>query len=289
MNKSELELTVVVPVSRMAGKLDLFKKWILFAQDKPIFVVVIHDWRDEETESELVNFLYSLPNEKAKFISGKFGSPGATRNQAREFVQTNWVAYWDSDDLPNVDAVLAAIGKSEKGDEVLIGSFEAMDLNKGTRRTYSLPMDWRLGVATNPGLWRMIFRRELLEKMKFSDLLMGEDQLFIANIDVFSRNTRVFHEIFYAYQIMVDQQATRSRNSLKDLKRCLTQFSEAISEVTNLNKDYYQIMYLKQIFSSIRHLPLEDRRFAWRKLLDFVKDNGVLNTLRYFAKIIHGR
>lgn len=288
MFRSEFDLTVVVPVSRMAGKLELLKKWILLAQHKPIYVVVIHDWRDKETELELVSFIKSLPNESVKFISGKFGSPGITRNQAKEFINTNWVAYWDSDDFPNLDAVLAAIKQSENDDEVLIGSFKTENFENGNTSTQIIPVKWKLSVATNPGLWRMIFRQEILQNLAFSDLLMGEDQLFIAELDIFKRKTRVFQDIFYTYQIMFEQQATRSPTSLTDLKRCLIYFREAISVTTGSNKDYYQIMYLKQIISAIKHLLLRDKLFALGKLFHFAKANGLVLTLRFLVRIRHG-
>jgi hypothetical protein len=289
MFRGKFDLTVVVPVSRMAGKLELLKKWILLAQHKPIRVVVIHDWRDEETELELASFIKSLPNESVKFISGKFGSPGMTRNQAKEYIHTDWVAYWDSDDFPNIDGVLTAIKKSGNEDEVLIGSFETKNFENGNTSEQILPFEWKLSVATNPGLWRMIFKAEILQNLAFSDLLMGEDQLFIAELDIFNRRIRVFQDIFYTYQIMFEQQATRSPTSLMDLKRCLIYFSEAISTTADLNKKYYQVMYLKQIISAIKYLLLRDKLFALGKLLHFAKANGVVGTLRFLARIRNGR
>ena len=289
MFRSEFDLTVVVPVSRMAGKLELLKKWILLAQHKPIFVVVIHDWRDKETELELVSFIKSLPNESVKFISGKFGSPGVTRNQAKEFIHTDWVAYWDSDDFPYLDTVLNAIKKCEKDDEVLIGSFETKNFEDGNTCEQILPLEWKLSVATNPGLWRMIFRGEILQNLAFSDLLMGEDQLFIAELDIFNRKIRVFRDIFYTYQIMFEHQATRSPSSLVDLKRCLIYFGEAISSTADSNKKYYQIMYLKQIISAIKYLDLRNKLFALGKLFHFAKVNGVVRTLKVLARVRNGR
>jgi len=289
MFRSEFDLTVVVPVSRMAGKLDLLKKWILLAQHKPIFVVVIHDWRDEETELELVSFIKTLPNHSVKFISGKFGSPGKTRNQGHEFIDTDWVAYWDSDDFPNLDTVLSAIKQSEIDDEVLIGSFVTKNFENGNICEQILPVEWKFSVATNPGLWRMIFRKEILQNLAFTDLLMGEDQLFIAELDIFNRRVRVFQDIFYTYQIMFEQQATRRPTSLMDLKRCLIYFGGAISTTADLNKKYYQVMYLRQIISAIKYLLLRDKLFALGKLLHFAKANGVVRTLRFLARIQNGR
>lgn len=288
MFRNKFDLTVVVPVSRMAGKLDLLKKWILIAQQRPIFVIVIHDWRDDETQLELDSFLKSLPNEGVKFISGKFGSPGITRNQAKEFIKTNWVVYWDSDDFPHLDTVLAAIKHSENDDEVLIGSFETKNLQNGTTNEQMLPANWKLSVATNPGLWRMVFRREILQNLVFSDLLMGEDQLFIAELDLFNRKVRIFQDIFYTYMIMFELQATRTPTSLMDLNRCLIYFDEAISVSASVNKDYYQIMYLKQIISAIKHLLLRDKLFALGKLFHFAKTNGPVTTLRFLMRIRYG-
>ena len=289
MHKTTFDLTVVVPVSRMAGKLELFKKWVSSAQKKSIYVVIVHDWRDEETELELTNFLGSLDEKNFKFITGDFGSPGVARNQAREFIQTNWVAFWDSDDYPNLDAILGAINKSEIEDEILIGGFETKNFKNGITRTQALLKEWKMSVALNPGLWRMIFKRDILEEFEFSDLIMGEDQLFMAKLDIFNRRVRVFQDIFYTYQIMLTQQATRSRSSLKDLKRCLLQFNKTISGITDLNKGYYQIMYVKQIITSVKHLPFADKLFALSKLTLFIKENGAVTTFRILVRISHGR
>lgn len=288
MHKTTFDLTVVVPVSRMAGKLELFKKWVSSAQEKSIYVVVVHDWRDEETELELINFLGSLADKNFKFISGKFGSPGMARNQAREYIQTNWVTFWDSDDCPNLDAILGAINESEFGDDILIGSFETRDFKNGVTRTQAFLSEWEVSVALNPGLWRMIFKRNILEEFEFSDLLMGEDQLFLAKLDIFNRRVRVFQDIFYTYQIMLTQQATRNRSSLKDLKRCLIQFNIAISGITDSSKGYYQIMYVKQIITSVKHLPFADKLFALSKLALFIKENGALTTFRILVRISRG-
>jgi hypothetical protein len=273
----------------MAGKLELFKEWVSSAQTKPIYVVVVHDWRDEDTELELSNFLATLVDQKYKYISGKFGSPGLARNQAREFIQTKWVTFWDSDDFPNLDAILSAIYESEINDDILIGSFETKDFNNGATRTQALLSEWKMSVALNPGLWRMIFKRDILEGLEFSDLLMGEDQLFMAKLDIFSRRVRVFQEIFYTYQIMFTQQATQSRSSQKDLTRCLLQFKQAIPEIADLNKGYYQIMYVKQIISSVKYLSLGDKLFALSKLALFAKENGAITTFRYLVRIRRGR
>ena len=289
MHNTTFDLTVVVPVSRMAGKLKLFKEWVSFAQDKPIYLVVVHDWRDEETEIELINFLESLPHKNFKFISGDFGSPGVARNQAREFIQTNWVAFWDSDDYPNLDAILRAINESEVDDEILIGSFETKNFKNGAIRKQALLKEWKISVALNPGLWRMIFKRDILVDFEFSDLLMGEDQLFMAKLDIFNKRVKVFQDIFYTYQIMLTQQATRSRSSLKDLKRCLLAFNKAISGITDLNKGYYQIMYVKQIITSVKHLPVVDKLFVLIKLALFVKENGALTIFRILVRINRGR
>jgi hypothetical protein len=74
-----------------------------------------------------------------------------------------------------------------------------------------------------------------------------------------------------------------------DLKRCLIYFGEAIATTADLNKKYYQVMYLKQIISAIKHLLLRDKLFALGKLLHFAKVNGMVRTLRFLARIRNGR
>lgn len=279
----------MVPISRMAGKLELFKAWMLLAQNKQIYVVVVHDWRDEETELELTSFLGTLSVQNYKFITGEFGSPGEARNQARQFIDTPWVAFWDSDDFPNLDNILSAIHVSEIEDNILIGNFETKNFKNGITRTQALSSDWKINVALNPGIWRMVFKKEILDEIEFSNLLMGEDQLFLAKLDIFSRKARIFKEIFYTYQIMSSEQATRRSSSLKDLRRCLLQFNLAISGITDLHKGYYQIMYVKQIITSVKHLPYADKLFALMKLASFFNENGALKTFKILVRISRGR
>ena len=279
-------LTVVLPVSKMAGKLEFFKEWMLLAQLKPISIIIIHDWRDAETEEEIAQFLEAFNKESFKLISGKYGSPGYARNAGLTNSLSEWVSFWDSDDLPNLENVLHAIETSSLDDEVLIGSFETIDSRKSVVKRCIVSDQWQIDVAKSPGMWRMVFRRNMLEKVKFSDLLMGEDQLFLIQNRIFDRRVRIFKDTFYSYQIMQEGQATRNERSLNDLNRCLELFTEELSRAKGANKFYYQVMYIKQIISAVRYLGYSGKTRALHRLLLFIFENGLLTTSKLMARIV---
>jgi glycosyltransferase involved in cell wall biosynthesis len=286
MQNEKFILTVVVPVSKMAGKLEFFKEWMLLAQLKPISIIIIHDWRDAETEKELAQFLEAFNKESFKLISGKYGSPGYARNAGLTNSLSEWVSFWDSDDLPNLENVFHAIETSSLDDEVLIGSFETIDSRKSVVKRCIVSDQWQIDVAKSPGMWRMVFRSNLLEKAKFSDLLMGEDQLFLIQNRIFDRRVRIFRDIFYSYQIMKEEQATRSKQPLTDLIRCLELFEEELGRAKDTNKFYYQVMYIKQIISAVRYLGFSARTQALHRLLLFIFKNGPLTTSKLIARIV---
>jgi glycosyltransferase involved in cell wall biosynthesis len=286
MQNEKILLTVVLPVSKMAGKLEFFKEWMLLAQLKPISVIIVHDWRDAETEKELAQFLEAFNEENFRLVSGKYGSPGYARNAGLTNSLSEWVSFWDSDDLPNLENVFHAIETSTLDDEVLIGSFETIDSRKSVVKRCIVNDQWQIDVAKSPGMWRMVFRRNLLEEAKFSDLLMGEDQLFLIQNRIFDRRIRIFKDIFYSYQIMQEEQATRSKQSLTDLNRCLELFEEELGRAEGANKFYYQVMYIKQIISAVRYLGFRGKFQALHRLLLFIFKNGPLATSKLMARIV---
>ena len=55
-----MELSIIVPISDMAGKLDLLKDWLQETYSECIEVFLIHDKKDEGTSIELKNLERSI-------------------------------------------------------------------------------------------------------------------------------------------------------------------------------------------------------------------------------------
>ncbi len=285
MEVKSFTLCAVVPISRMAGKLELFKSWVLEGQNYSIFFVIVHDWRDQETENELISFLSTLKSERYAYVSSKFGSPGMARNAGISNAG-EWIAFWDSDDLPNLKNVLVAISASGIQDEVLIGSYETFESTNNVRTEVNLGTNWRESVSRNPGLWRMVFRREAIGTTIFSDLLMGEDQLFLIEFRIFERQVKIYREIFYSYQTMQNHQATKNKSLLSDLTRCQKLTRNQIGTLQKTNLIYYQRMFICQSLTALKRLKIRGKISALQQLLIFFNRYGFASTIRITSRII---
>ena len=74
--KYSYNLSVIVPISKMAGKLGSLKSWVKEAIKNDVQVILVHDYRDQETSDELSEFVRQVDSYAIAFIEGKFGAPG---------------------------------------------------------------------------------------------------------------------------------------------------------------------------------------------------------------------
>lgn len=287
MNSNPPLLSVVVPISGMAGRLDRMKNWISTMDFKSCEVILVHDVRDSETSGELEDLIEEINHDNLKLLSGKWGNPGGTRNSGIEESSGEWIAFWDSDDSPNPKAVLAALSSRTKA-EVHVGGFEIADSASGmviaTSHSESIAE-----IYINPGLWRMVFKRSILGTTRFPELLMGEDQVFLMKLKL-SGKSIVFHQkIFYRYFIGNVGQLTSQSEAIKDLKTTILGTYKYFRTSTRSEKRLVGLMLIKQFstlikrnFSHeiIRTLPLI--LFAFMRN-PFILTNSTISVLKSFA------
>jgi glycosyltransferase involved in cell wall biosynthesis len=210
-------LTAIVPVSGMAGRLYNLENWLPTIQDLEIVVVIVHDYRDSETEKQLLTILATADSPKTVLLSGAYGSPGAARNAGLERVDSQFVCFWDSDDLPHPQFILSDLEIYSRDCDVLVGQYvrkpgDSKDIQEVKSNDTSLR-----DVAMNPGLWRMIFRRDFISSTEFRKMRMGEDQLFLAEIMALKPRVTFTDTIFYEYFVGIPGQLTQNPNAIIEL------------------------------------------------------------------------
>jgi glycosyltransferase involved in cell wall biosynthesis len=270
----------------MAGKLDCFRETVEAVRDSGIFLVVVHDWRDQRTEDELLRILSILDERNFRFISGIYGSPGESRNRGIEEVSSKWITFWDSDDLPNVDNILRAVEESKTGYEVIIGNFYKVKHPRKEIVEYSLGIDWRNSVSRNPGLWRIVFQTSSIGKLRFSNLLMAEDQVFLVQYRLFDRTVLVWNNSFYEYHVSQSGQATSSKKALKDLARSVAITFAEISKIQSEFDANYRTVFVKQALTGLKKLSVPNKvKVLWR-LLQFVRGLGLNQNIEIIKRIL---
>ena len=292
-DSKEILLTIVTPVTSMAGKLDLLKKWTSEISSFPVEIIIVHDYRDEKTELEL-RAICSKDN-KIKFISGRYGSPGAARNEGIAIATGKWICFWDSDDYPQVSEFMDMVNHGNDHD-LLIGWF--MERKRKSNMVHQVNARSRnIAVETirMPGLWRMAFKLTLIEKNRFTQMRMGEDQIFLAAANIQNLKYFVYPKVVYHYVHDNVSSLSKNRTARKDLtesilhlisliKKSDNNFESILPYLINLNLTALKFSNLKTRINVIKgtlklllNFPWEYRKAYLIYTLRIIYIKGLIN------------
>ena len=249
-------LTAIVPVSDMAGRLQNLENWLKAIGKLKLNVIIVHDYRDQQTLEELTRITTSVNPGQVHLHSGAFGSPGAARNFGLEQSNTKYVCFWDSDDLPQPKTVYDALGKNLDNFDILVGQFRTLD-NSSKIEIKGLSSDYDiLDLAIKPGIWRMVFLREFVGNHRFRDMKMGEDQLFIAEL-VKSNPCFVFtHDLFYEYFVGRNGQLTSKSENKLELIETYTALIKLREGSVDSHFEYISVNLSRLWFSLLKMLKM---------------------------------
>jgi len=248
-------ISAVVPVGEMSGRLKNLESWLSAVQEHPIQIILVCDLVGENCQKELEALVNSLDNNRLILISGKYGSPGATRNAGIDYCTSEWITFWDSDDIPNWNIALATASTVSPSDEIIIGGYEIRRDSDATVIQVNLPIyenfDENMSlVALNPGLWRILIRRDLLKEMRFTHFRMAEDHLFILQLDLPSRKIYFSKSIFYKYFLGDSLHLTSNKKALADLSHVIP-ITYGFLAAAKIAESKYVATFLAREFASL--------------------------------------
>jgi cellulose synthase/poly-beta-1,6-N-acetylglucosamine synthase-like glycosyltransferase len=213
----------------MAGQLQNLESWLLEASRLAINVCLVHDVRDEATSKELKVLVSRLNLPTIRLFENVFGNQGAARNFGLSNTETKWVAFWDSDDLGAPQTILKALEEDLGGLNLIIGQYRFLSAQKKIKYVSA---DYRLlDLPKNLGIWRMVFKRELLSEARFPDLQMAEDQVFFARVLSHTPAIKFVDDVFYTYVQGGVGQITRNRNAILQIPLAIKQLQSILFSI----------------------------------------------------------
>ena len=241
----------------MAGRLQLLDRWIQEISSNPqIEAIVVNDISDDATSNQLREICKEFEN--VKIIEGNFGNPGSARNAGLEICQGKWVIFWDCDDEPNVPNLLKLIEENERADsDIGFGSYNVF--NEETKvSSHSSP--WvcdkqvNLGaVAQNPGIWRIVFAKHLLDGIRFEPLKIAADQIFIARTLLKAQKIDFSSTQIYTYFTGSPNHLTRNPKALQDLLQAFETTSEILKNSNIEISPFINLMAARQLISGFKY------------------------------------
>ena len=265
MNRGQVakSASIICPVFDMAGRLQLMEEWIRkLSTDPQIEIIVIHDYSDETTSTELKVICQKYDN--IEFIEGNFGNTGSARNAGLKICKGKWIVFWDSDDEPKVQNFLALLKSIEDTDsDICIGRYEVF--NEKFRSVSDSPV-WSTNrnrdlstVAQNPGIWRIIFSRTFIEGIRFEPLRMAEDQIFICEALLKARKLSFADDKIYTYFTGSVHHLTKNSGALQDLLPAFKKTSKMLKESDVDMSPFLRLMVAKQLISGCKYGNMKTR------------------------------
>jgi len=245
----ESKLSVIVPIARMAGRMDLLFSWTERISNNKVQIILVHDKQDERTSVELLNWLAQLQHSNLKLIEGKYNSPGLARNAGIAIANGAWIQFVDSDDLPNIDGSLSLIENAKGTTDILVGRFTYWDSVNNRSWKLVTTQDPKLDLALNPGIWRIIFRRHCALQSQFSHYRMGEDQLFLLENGIFHWDLEFSDLEIYRYTVGHNSQLTAQTWALRELRELIPHTLKAYSRSVAQEEKYVAIVVARQLLT----------------------------------------
>ena len=256
--------TVICPVRNMRGRLQFLEKWVTeISVDPKIETIIVHDFSNEDDRAELQ--LICSAHQNVKLVEGQFGNPGSARNAGLNICRGKRVVFWDCDDEPNITRFLGLLKSEEaKNSDVSIARFNIFNeitksISEDSAWSDNFVQDYET-FALNPGIWRMIFKRELLTNIRFDPLKMAEDQLFICQAMLEAKIVTFSDDQIYTYFIGSTHHLTKNKDALQDLlpamKRTKSLFRKKMTVEMKL---LLNLMSARQFISGLKYGSIRTR------------------------------
>jgi len=243
-----IALDVVIPVKYPSIHLSAMQDILIGLPPQVRVNYVIDIARDKNVKSQIS----SSRGFEREFI-GHFGSPGLARNFALSQCDSEYICFWDVDDQPNVEQSMKLLcGLKTSNRDLGIGNWSYH------HRPYDLQGVSPLAVGMSPGIWRFIFKRDLISNTRFSDFKWGEDQLFL--LEIFSKNPSVYtyQDSVYNYVRHVEGALTTTNEYVTDLVKVNRVGLQELVSISGSAKICCEVMYLKQIYTVFKYGRLID-------------------------------
>jgi glycosyltransferase involved in cell wall biosynthesis len=248
--------SIVVPIKYKGDGLPNLVKWLMLAESQNLQIVVINDLQPEETGEPVQRILEACQHPDLKYFEGHFGNPGAARNFGIEKVTREWIAFWDSDDLPIVDNFLDGVHEADNSrSQVMIGSFKLRsDSDSEFSKTYYLSevTDLASEITLRPGIWRFAFKIDDMKDVRFPNSRMGEDQAFIALSQLSDKRISICSDPVYEYFVGGTDHQVDAVSALIDMKISIGAIDRAMKWQSKASAQISHQLIAKQLITCIK-------------------------------------
>jgi len=262
-------VTIVTPLTGGPEPRQNLRAWVGKVRDLPIKLILVHDETNSQTRNEVSAIASLLPSDQVEVVNGNFGSPGGARNAGLELVDSEWVVFWDSDDVGEPENLIRIIETNSDASVVICAFTRNQDFGTGGPylRTIDEERNIYLQMANQGGLWRYVIKRHLIKDLRFSLNMMGEDQQFLVGLNLSTVDIRKSSTVVYNYYYGSERHLTSNRKIQSQVESTLRSLREQLMKQNKRFNLFETAVYFKLLLSVCKYSPVLNKISA---TLDFL-------------------
>jgi len=265
-----VSITAVIPVygPTFASRKENLALIVEFGFEIKLLIVA------DSFEKEELAVLTQMTRKKLRditLISGHYGNPGSARNAGLESIDSEWVCFWDSDDMPNQKNVLQMI-KCAEAEKFTLAKGRYLIDNADNNQVIQSKNEFVENRSPakhllDPGLWRYAFSRKIYKGIRFPPLRMGEDQDFLVQALLSKSPVYETADIVYIYRVGHTSQLTREKTAFVDASKSLELLEDLLAEYKSdhVASSIILVSYLKQFFGAMKNSGFRNLRILQKK------------------------
>lgn len=182
------KLSIIVPVYNVEKYIDKCIESLVNQTLQEIEIIIVNDGSQDRSEEKIENFVKKYPT-KIKYLEKKNGGLSSARNLGLNYATGEYIAFLDSDDY--VEKIMYEemykLAKKENSDMVECDFIWEWEYGKKVfdkRKEYQYPDKDKRQIMKKPRVvvWNKIYKREIINKIRFSEGLIYEDLEFFYKI-----------------------------------------------------------------------------------------------------------
>jgi glycosyltransferase involved in cell wall biosynthesis len=261
-NSKGNSLSAIIPIWNYSLHKQNIRTLLLDLTQFEIEVILVLDSESPESLVDIEKLVKQLKL-SVKIIQIEAGNPGDTRNKGKQNATRDWIVFWDCDDLPIIETYINMITQAElETAQLVVAAYK--NENKLTHNVINHEIESKnsgINMGLNPGIWRMTFQREFIQKIDFPSLSMGEDQVFLARVLNLDPIVSYLNEYAYVYGTGVESQLTSESHRKKDISKAY----ELLAKEHKSSRKHAKIVSTMLLRQGITFLKQPELKF-YRKL-----------------------
>jgi hypothetical protein len=257
----KMNLTVIIPLNDINESTVELKDTILRACRSGMQLIVVINSANIIKREKIASFLDEIKVANLQVLDTSIESPGVARNMGLDACTTQYVTFWDSDDLPAISPTCNLLKQLEQAPKKKygVGSFEIIDAKtKKLLSRHQVNEEWNLKneVIKTPGIWRWIFKSDSLMDVRFQSFSMGEDQDFLADLNPNIHYAILSEEVTYIYVTGWSKQLTKNQGAVDEI---ISSISYLATKIFTQSANVWHAKFLfRQILTAMK-------RASWKK------------------------